>query len=470
MNPTLDKEKLTAYVLGELDENETERVVGIIQESRALRLQADELMKTASLAQEVYAAEPALVLQESRRDSILQRAGKKPAREIQQVARRRVWTTHPMFKLAASLLVVVAMAAVLLPALSRAREAAKRSSPANFRKQIDLMRRMAADDATFTRTDAEGMRAEARQLGMEGEFNQFVYSLPSSPAPHSVGKQLNSLGYLGDGRQVGRSEGPSELRAGVAYVAEELKTETQSAAAAATPEAVLPSSQIDHYLIKNAQMTIETKDPGAAGEKITQAVANEGGYVSSLRESVDTLGHKALDLELRVPAQHLAKTLLQFEPLGKVLYRQITTEDVTEEHIDTDSRMRNMKKTEERLLDHLNRMATLEDILKAEQELGHVREKIEQMEGRLRFLDHRVAFSTIRLTLVETPAAEPMAPPQTFSTARVFSQAIRTLLEALQSLWTMLIWLIIFGPLCLPPAVIAFWVLRRCVKVFPKIS
>ncbi|MBI3119509.1 MAG: DUF4349 domain-containing protein, partial [Candidatus Hydrogenedentes bacterium] len=175
-------------------------------------------------------------------------------------------------------------------------------------------------------------------------------------------------------------------------------------------------------------------------------------------------------LELRVPAQHLAKTLLQFEPLGKVLYRQITTEDVTEEHIDTDSRMRNMKKTEERLLDHLNRMATLEDILKAEQELGHVREKIEQMEGRLRFLDHRVAFSTIRLTLVETPAAEPMAPPQTFSTARVFSQAIRTLLEALQSLWTMLIWLIILGPLWLPPAVIAFWVLRRCVKVFPKIS
>lgn len=218
---------------------------------------------------------------------------------------------------------------------------------------------------------------------------------------------------------------------------------------------------LDRHLIKMAQISLQTDDPAAAAQNLTQSVVSRGGYVANLQESANGLGQRSVQMELRVPAAALDETLRQMEPLGKLLNKHISTQDVTEEFVDTDARMRNLKKTEERILDHLNRLATLDDILKVEQELSRVRGQIEGMEGRLRFLGHSVDFSSIQVSLIEVPKAEPVTPPEGFSTRQVFTSALRSLVTVLLKVWIATIWIAVWSPIWIVVGGIPLFVVWR---------
>jgi hypothetical protein len=147
-----------------------------------------------------------------------------------------------------------------------------------------------------------------------------------------------------------------------------------------------------------------------------------------------------------------------------VLAKNVNTEDVTEEYTDTDARVRNLKKTEERLLDHLSKAFLIDNTLKIETELSRVREQLERLEGRLRYLGHRVRFSTIAVTLQEKPKAEALRPVQTFSSAQVVSEALRSLVAFGQRLWERVLWLAVWSPvwgLLLALAVLVYRRLRK---------
>jgi hypothetical protein len=232
----------------------------------------------------------------------------------------------------------------------------------------------------------------------------------------------------------------------------------------------LAASQPDVYLIKNATVTLEVDDARTASTALIGSLQSTGAYVSNLNEYADALGRRTITLQVRVPAEKFDQSMSGLETLGRVLNKQVTTEDVTEEYVDTESRTRNLKKTEERLIDHLNRAAQLEDILRVENELTRVREQIERMEGRLRFLKNRVSFSTIGVTIQETAKAEPFVPAQSFSTAKEFSEAMRSLIGFLQGLWSRVIWIIVWLPVYGAIAGVAYWVYRRTRKQMEKLN
>jgi len=240
-----------------------------------------------------------------------------------------------------------------------------------------------------------------------------------------------------------------------------------TAEGAATPNmdlAALSSSvEPDRYLIKNATMIVEVQDAKEALQRLTAAIEGAGGYVGNLQESVNALGRRSVMVQIRVPADQFDKALQGMEPLGKIINRQVTTQDVTEEYVDTDSRSRNLKRTEERLLDHLNKSARLEDTLRLEQELTRVREQIERLDGHLRVLGNRVRLSTIQVTLQEAPQAEPIVPAATFSTAKVASESVRSLVAFSQRQWTKAIWVGVWSAVWLPPLLVA-WLAYRLVR------
>src|SRR2546427_152119 len=133
------------------------------------------------------------------------------------------------------------------------------------------------------------------------------------------------------------------------------------------------------------------------------AAAAARGYVSDTHESVDELGRRSAVITLRVPFGQFDRSLEQVEALGKVQEKQVTAEDVTEEFVDSQAKLRNLQRTEGRLLEHMNRTGRLPDILLVEKELNRVRGEIEQLQGRLRFLAHRLAYSTLAVTLSQAP-------------------------------------------------------------------
>ena len=223
----------------------------------------------------------------------------------------------------------------------------------------------------------------------------------------------------------------------------------------------MTASQPDRYLIKNARLTIETEDARKAADQLAAIVVASGGYTSDLREHQDGLGARTVSLQVRVPADRFDETMQQLEPVGKILDKQVTAEDVTEQFIDTEAKTRNLKKTEERLLDHLNRSAKLEDILAAEREITRIRGQIEQLEGRLRFLSHRIAYSTLQVTLRESPKPKSVIPVDSFSTGEVASDAVRSLVAFAQQIWVVVIWVGIWSPVWVIFPLIVWYLIRR---------
>jgi hypothetical protein len=223
----------------------------------------------------------------------------------------------------------------------------------------------------------------------------------------------------------------------------------------------LTDSQPDRYLIKNATISIETLDVRKVAEQLIAFARTTRGYVSDSHESVDGLGARSITMQLRVPATQFDASMQEIEGLGKILDKQVNTEDVTEEFVDSQARVRNLKSTELRLLAHLSKTGKLSDTLLIENELTRVRQQIEQIEGRLKFLAHRVAYSTFSITVHETPKMQTVLPAQTFSSGKVASDAARSLFEFGQNLWSVAIWVGIWAAVWLPGVLMARAMLVR---------
>lgn len=215
------------------------------------------------------------------------------------------------------------------------------------------------------------------------------------------------------------------------------------------------------YLIRNARVSLEVEDVRARANEIAEAVQAAGGYISNMDDATSPLGEARVNMQIRLPATALDPVLARLDGWGRVLSREVSTQDVSREYIDTEARGRNLKKTEERLLEHLGRSATLENTIKLESELTRVREQIEVLDGRLRYLGNQVTYATLMLGLTPKPMAQPITPPDTFSTAREFTSAAREVIAFGQDLWAGTIWLGVWGVVWAPLALIALWAARK---------
>lgn len=229
----------------------------------------------------------------------------------------------------------------------------------------------------------------------------------------------------------------------------------------ADPLATVAAGQLERYLIRNATLTLVARDARATATRLTAAVTAARGYVSESGESVDELGARSITLQARVPFDRFDRVLREIEALGKVMAKQIGTEDVTEEFVDSQARLRNLRRAETRLLEHLNRTGRLAEVLLVEKELNRVRGEIEQLEGRLRFLTHRVAFSTLAITLGEAARPQAILPPESFSSGKEASAALRSLIAFAQVLWSVITWLAIWAAVWLPLALLIGLIVRR---------
>ena len=117
-------------------------------------------------------------------------------------------------------------------------------------------------------------------------------------------------------------------------------------------------------------------------------------------------------ITFRVPADRFRDALDEVERLGEVTWRDIKGTDVTEKMRDLGIRLENAERFRQRLLDLLEKSQKVEDTLKIEKELGRVTETIELLKGKLRYLEHNVAFSTVtvRLDSALPPGIEPGMP------------------------------------------------------------
>ena len=213
-------------------------------------------------------------------------------------------------------------------------------------------------------------------------------------------------------------------------------------------------------VLKTADLGLRSKEVRRNAARAQQVAATAGGTVLSSRvySSDDSV---TADLVLSVPSEEFERVLGELRSLGeKVTTDSISGQDVTEEYVDLESRERNLRATEESLLRLYDRAGNVEEAISIHRELTGVRGEIELVQGRIKYLDQRSAYSQITMNI--QPVASPPPPGPTWDPGDVVERAWSASLGVLQVMATAIISAVVFGWWLTPVLVgVLLWSKRR---------
>src|SRR6266566_87323 len=219
------------------------------------------------------------------------------------------------------------------------------------------------------------------------------------------------------------------------------------------------------YLIKTLNITMEVKD--------TQRVANDLQSWISATDPLSTaqninyeqvsgnLYNVSMAFSVQASLFPRIESYLNNYPIqhnGRLLNTSMSTQDVSSDYIDTQSRLKNLRGEQERLLTLLSHASELGDILSIDQRLTDVEGQIEQIEGHLNDLNGQITFYNISISLQPGQAA--LTPSTGWSVGTIWQNALSAAIAFAQVLATVFIWLVVFSVYILPVALIV-WFVRR---------
>ncbi len=169
-------------------------------------------------------------------------------------------------------------------------------------------------------------------------------------------------------------------------------------------EPTTPPSEVNRKIIRNAELGVETDTPEEGLRKIASIAESRGGFIvtSEVRQqgSGRSNDSKIVTVVARVPAAQFETTVEEIRKIGsRILQEKRTGQDVTEEFIDLEARIRTKKALEAQFLEIMKQARNVSDALEVQRQLAGVRTEIEQLEGRRRFLENQSSLSTITVTL-----------------------------------------------------------------------
>ena len=170
------------------------------------------------------------------------------------------------------------------------------------------------------------------------------------------------------------------------------------------------SALANRKLIRNANVELEIAGFDDAVQKITAFANEDRGYVATTTSEKQANGKLKGQVVVKIVPENLDRFLQNVRGLGELKNQTLGTEDVTKAYFDTDSRLKNARVMEQRLIDMLKtKTGKVSDLLQVEKELGRVREEIEKMQGELKYWDSQVQFATVTISLAEKDMEEPAA-------------------------------------------------------------
>ncbi|HRH50781.1 MAG TPA: DUF4349 domain-containing protein [Panacibacter sp.] len=153
----------------------------------------------------------------------------------------------------------------------------------------------------------------------------------------------------------------------------------------------------DKKIIKTAHVTLELKDYTSYNNGIHTKLKAYGAYVAQEQQN-QTDEQISNDISIKVPVDKFDDLMNSLSGDGiKVLEKNISTEDVTGEVVDTKARMEAKKQVRDRYLDLLKQAHSMKDILEVQGEINAIQEDIESAAGRVDYLVHASAYSTVNI-------------------------------------------------------------------------
>jgi hypothetical protein len=226
------------------------------------------------------------------------------------------------------------------------------------------------------------------------------------------------------------------------------------------------ASIVAQYLIKTLKVNMSVKDTRKVADEVQTWISTTDPRSSSAGADYEQAGDNLYNVTLSFSVQaslypQIKSYLRDYAPQhgGQLVSLNETVQDVTNDYIDTNSRLTNLKHEQSRLLDLLGHAQALGDIVSIQDKLTDVEGQIEQIEAHLKALNDQVTFYTVTIALQPIETTTP-PPSSGWNVGGIFHDAFAASLGFAQGLATFLIWLLAFSVYIIPAAFL-FWLWVR---------
>ncbi len=208
-------------------------------------------------------------------------------------------------------------------------------------------------------------------------------------------------------------------------------------------EGAAATGEFERMIIYNANISLVVQDTLQTQEEIAEMIKRQGGYLSSAESYKSGEDLVNINLTLRVPAEKFNATMAELRDMAReVDHESISSEDVTQEYVDLESRLTALEAKAARLEELMADAEDTEAVLAIYQELSSTQEEIEQTKGRMRYLERSAAMATITVRLTPDELARPVEVAG-WRPQGTIKRALETLIEAFQWLFDALIWIVL---------------------------
>ena len=163
------------------------------------------------------------------------------------------------------------------------------------------------------------------------------------------------------------------------------------------------------------ELRVEAGTFGQVSSQLRSIAQDLGGYITAgetYLQEIDDVAYTVGWLAMRIPEDRFDDALDRVDGLGERLSLNVSSQDVTEEYVDLEGRLRYWMTQEEFYMRLMAEATEIEDLVTIQTRMQDVLLNIEQIEGRLRYLDSRTSFSTLTVGLTEVPGSTPIEEPE----------------------------------------------------------
>ncbi|HEX9090905.1 MAG TPA: DUF4349 domain-containing protein [Anaerolineales bacterium] len=199
------------------------------------------------------------------------------------------------------------------------------------------------------------------------------------------------------------------------------------------------AASVDRLVIKNATLSMSVDDPQKSMENISRMADAMGGFVVTADMYQQSLsdGGKVpqVSMTIRVPVEKLDEALatIKKETTQPIISENETSQDVTADYTDLNSRLTNLQAAEKQLQEIMASATKTEDVLSVYSQLVSVREQIELIKGQMQYYERSATLSSISIQLMANAAVQPISIAG-WQPSGVAKEALQSLIHTLQNL------------------------------------
>ncbi|CAG0936616.1 hypothetical protein TFLX_05497 [Thermoflexales bacterium] len=213
----------------------------------------------------------------------------------------------------------------------------------------------------------------------------------------------------------------------------------------------------EQMIVMNGDLQLRVTQADESLVQVKAIAVEAGGYVAKSEAWSDGTTRSAR-AELRIPVARFQSVLDKLKGLAvEVIRESAVGEDVTEEYVDLEGRLKGVQATAARTEALLDKAEKVDEALKVNTELGRLQEQIEQVTGRMEYLENRAAYSTLNVAL--NPVVPPTPVPGWLPGATV-ERAVGFWGTAVRFLVDVLIWMVVVGL----PLGLVVWLVTRALR------